>query len=243
MAKISITNQTISFGNKIIRTSNISSIELRNLAKGNNKFLLFVGIFSLVGVAIAWHQFPKMKMLEGIFSVAFWLSISVICFWSNLRGKQKGSKYLIVIHTNSGNFDFLSSSDLAFIKLIQSKIAEVLESRTDQVNYTVNLDSRTVINNPTGSITITHVNKYTGLSEADKKFLSNEFESALDKVRSTVSASNDDMLKRNFELLKEELKASKPSKSILENAWSVVGNFGNLSELASVMEKAFSLFS
>ena len=243
MGRITITNQTISFGNKIIRTSNVSSIELRSLAKGNNKLLIFTGVFSLIGVAVAWHQFPKMKMLEGIFSVAFWFSISMICFWLNFRGKQKSHRYLIVIHTNAGNFDFLSSSDLAFIKLIQTKIAEAMESGTHQVNYTINLDSRTVINNPMGSIQITHVKNYSGMSDADKKFLSNEFESALDKVRSKVNASNDERLQKNFELLKNELKSSKPRKSILESTWSVIGNIGGLADLASTMEKAFNLFS
>ncbi len=141
------------------------------------------------------------------------------------------------VHTN-----YSANKDYKFINGIRLKIQEAMDAYGQPMNVTYNLDNKTVINNPTGNISITNVTQYQGLSEEDKNFIRNSFEPALKRIQEEVSKTNNEEIRRNFEMMKQELKSSKPRKSILEAAWTVFSDMETLSELAGTIEKGINMF-
>lgn len=249
MNQLTITNTTITYNHQVIKTSNISSIDLKEPVDQeitNNGCLVAVGIFSAFIILANYllDAMPGMHDMPFVFG-----AVLIGCFWLNLKQRRnqektikENHKYFLVIQTNAGKQELFGSKDYDFINGIRLKIQEALDTASPSFSYAYNIDNKTIINNPTGNISITHINQYAGLSDEDKDYLKNNFEPVLQKIQNEINKSNNEDWKRNFEILRQELKSSKPRKSILETAWSVFGNVGAFAEFAGTMEKAFNLF-
>ena len=243
MNQLIITNTTITYNHQVIKTSNISSIDLKETIVNNKTWLIVIGAMSGFSAVLQCLRSIEHNFISGLFGAMISGSISFACFWYNTKQKKDKHNYLLLIYTNAGKQDLFSHKEYNFINGIRLKIQEALDSSSPSFNVTYDIDnSKTIINNPTGNITISYINQYSGLSEEDKNFLKSHFEPALQKIQQEVIKSSNEELKRNFELIKQELKSTKPRKTILETAWSVFSNLGTFAEFASTMDKAFNLF-
>lgn len=232
MSQINITNGTITYKHQVIKTSNISSIDLKKHQASHSMFLIIAGI-----VAGLWGLG---KLESDILIGLLLIGGAALCFWLNSVNRKPS--YFLIIQTNAGKVDLFHNEDYKFMNGIRLKIQEAMDVYAAPMNVTFNTDNKTIINNPTGNISITNVSNYQGLSEEDKKFITNSFEPALSRIQQEVAKTNNEEIRRNFEMLKQELKSSKPRKSILEAAWTVFSNMGTLSELAGTIEKGINMF-
>jgi len=240
MNQLIVTNNTITFNHQVIKTSNISSIDLKESIAKNMVWLIILGV--LLGLSAVGRLGQLLENpVSGLVSLILG-GLSFLCFWYNNKQKKDNQNYFLMIQTNAGPQQLFSNKDYNFINGIRLKIQESLDSSGHAFNLTYNLDNKTVINNPTGNITITNVTHYQGLSEDDKNFIKYSFEPALQRIQDEVSKNANEEFKRNFDMLRQELKSSKPRKPILEAAWTVFSNVGSLSDIASVIEKGINMF-
>lgn len=237
MANITITNSTISFGHQVIKVANISSV---NLVKNREiKTIKNLGIIIIVALVVGFYNYEKENTLWWLLSFIFAFGLLAYLIYLYLN-----PLYLIVLITNSGNVDLLSSRKYEFINQLKQQIVKAMDAGSETVNVTFNLDTLEVINNNVtiDTVNIVNVSKYQGLSEADKEFLKTTFESSLQKLQNEVSKSTSEEIKRNFEILKQELNSPKPRRSILEQAWSVIQNIDTAASFAEVIQKGISIF-
>lgn len=243
MNNLTITNSTISFNHQVIKTSNISSIDLKESKYEPHGCLLLIMVGSIVGGfgGMLVGGLAKGKM-DDFFSGLFFLALGIVIYFVQKKERKDNHRFILLINTNSGSLELFSHKDYDFINSIRKQIQEVLDASSPPLSITYNVDNKTVIKNPTGNIAITNITQYQGLSDADKNFLLNSFEPALLRIKEEIIKANNDEIRRNFDMLTQELKSPKPRKSILEAAWSVVSNLTTVSDLAGTIERGISMF-
>lgn len=233
MNTLKITATTISYNHNVIKVSNISSVDLKENHPKTSWVLIIIA-----AILIYWSiDFIRINFFYGVPL----LLLAGLLLFLNFRTKKRSKKYFLEIRTNAGNVELFSHRDYDFVNGIRLNMQEALsDSFLGSVTY--NVDNKTIINNPTGSISIINTSLYEGMSKDQMEFLSSKFENALNALGKQVKNIANDSEKRDYEMLISELKSQKPRKSILKAAWDGLAGISSVADVGQIIEKGISMF-
>lgn len=248
MNTLNITNKIISYNHQVIQTSNISSIDLKEEIQTRKRnwvwviiggFLMFSSLTPLAEIARIGTN-PSLGtmfiLIGGLMGVGGFFLIK-----RNLGGVKRLKNYILQIQTNAGSVELFSNTDYDFINGVRSRIQEALNS-DNSLNIVYNMDNKTIINNPTGNITIINPTIYEGLGQEQLDFLSSKFDSALQELKGKVEKIDDKSKNRDLQLLLDELRTKRPRKPILKAAFDGLTNLKDVTEIMQIIEQGINMF-
>lgn len=249
MNTLNITNKIISYNHQVIQIRNISSIDLKEEIEIRKRKWLWIIIGAYL-MLLGFQLFVTMLLIEtdsffitlvslfpgGLIGVGGFFLLK-----RNLGRVKRLKNYILKIQTNAGTVQLFTNKDYDFMTGIKSKIQEVLNSE-GFMNIVYNMDNKTIINNPTGNISIINPTVYEGLNQEQLDFLTSKFESALQELKAKVEKIDSNSHNRDLQLLLDELRTTKPRKSILNTALQGLVNLKDISEITQVIEQGINMF-
>jgi len=208
-----ITNSIIEYGSTTYPVRNISHIKLveKTMLEKEEESIL-VGILALLGYV-------------GIFFYGLGIILLIIA-WFLDRKRNKDiihhTFYGLSLETNSGSSDLFFSEDKSFIVKIKDLITKVMAS-SGNVNYEVHIGDKNFIDNSTTN-NYTHfemkVDHHHGLSEEDKKFITEDFKQSIEQLNNEVmKMKNTDKSIEELSKIVDEVNSDNPNPSIIKKYW------------------------
>nr|WP_321454910.1 DUF6232 family protein [uncultured Cohaesibacter sp.] len=138
-----ITNHTISAGNEIYNIKNLTKLS-KYKENANNKERNYAIVFGI----IIFISLITISQSEEISIFYYLIPITFIIFGIFFRKKPK---YSLVLETSAASKSLFSSTNSKFIDKIISLVHSAMENQESSIDYTINLNDQSIINEITGS--------------------------------------------------------------------------------------------
>jgi hypothetical protein len=233
---LEITNRTLKLGSDTYQISNFVSVKKRELPKRNG-FLIFLLLVALavtvVGVASQSGARRQRLPPEAVVVPAAAALVLLLI----ILGRK--SKWALIIETNSGTGEVLTTRKEEFVNQLVALISNVMNDRERQANYIVNIEKATIRDQSVREVVMG--DKYSNIRDSvirsphttfvNKSVLSNalnragdvygeELRAALQEISAFLDRNENREAIERFNSFNAEMAKPEGKKSVLRGLWN-----------------------
>jgi hypothetical protein len=225
---LNITEKTIKYSGQTYQLINITQVSKLKVTHKRIGKIIFSIVLAAAGLVIANGPNEFRIVSVFLFPLAF-----LILIWALVRK----NKYALVLETNSGSAEIMSSKDEKFIDELIGIISDVMEKQVSGTNIVAYPKKMQIINNSfnknVGGDEVAgdkfgNINKSNFVNRSNVGSASNtvntayddEVLKALDDIEKHIREHNDTVSEVLIEKLRELMNESKPDKSKIKSLWN-----------------------